>query len=178
MALESRPVDDSFAREIVGLRLWEQLDDRTVEQIRELWAHHPVLVFRRQALSEQELAKFSALFGPLERVVRTEWASPVVPEVGLISNLKDGQGRPIGGLGDGELEWHSDQSYMMKPATGAVLHALELPPAGGTTSWVDLSAAYDGLPERLKRRIDGRRGVFDYVKRLAGYQGVDRVISD
>jgi len=177
MALETRPIENHFARELLGLRLWEPLEDATVDQLRDLWAHHPVLVFRRQTLSEQELAKFSALFGPLERVVRTEWASPVVPEGGLISNLKDGQGKPIGGLGDGELQWHSDQSYMGNLATGAMLYAVEVPPEGGTTSWLDLSAAYEGLPERLKRQIEGRRGVFDYVKRLAGYQGVDRVIS-
>ena len=177
MPLETRPLDDGFAREVVGLRLWEPLDDLTVEQLRNLWARHPVLVFRRQAFSERELADFSALFGPLERVVRTEWASPVVPEVGLISNLKDGQAQPIGGLGDGELQWHSDQSYMMNPATGAALYAVELPPEGGTTSWVDLAAAYAGLPDRLKRLVEGRHGVFSYVKRLAGYQGVDRVIS-
>jgi alpha-ketoglutarate-dependent taurine dioxygenase len=177
MALESRPLDDSFAREVVGLRLWELLDDSTIDQLRDLWARHPVLVFRRQALSERELAQFSALFGPLERVVRTEWASPVVPEIGLISNLKDGQARPIGGLGDGELQWHSDQSYMMDPATGAVLYAVELPSDGGTTSWVDLSAAYAASPDRLKDLIQGRLAVFSYVKRLAGYQGVDRVIS-
>ena len=177
MALETRPIENHFARELLGLRLWEPLEDATVDQLRDLWAHHPVLVFRRQTLSEQELAKFSALFGPLERVVRTEWASPVVPEGGLISNLKDGQGKPIGGLGDGELQWHSDQSYMGNPATGAMLYAVEVPPEGGTTSWLDLSAAYEGLPERQKRQIEGRRGVFDYVKRLAGYQGVDRVIS-
>jgi alpha-ketoglutarate-dependent taurine dioxygenase len=101
-----------------------------------------------------------------------------VPEVGLISNLKDGQARPIGGLGDGEIQWHSDQSYMMKPATGAVLYALELPPEGGPTSWVDLCAAYAGLSDRLKRMVEGRRAVFSYVKRLAGYQGVDRAISE
>jgi taurine dioxygenase len=178
MLLETRPLGDSFACEVVGLRLWESLDDRAVDQLRELWAHHPVLVFRRQALSEHELAQFSALFGPLERVVRTEWASPTVPEVGLISNLKDGQSRPIGGLGDGEIQWHSDQSYMMEPATGAMLYALELPSDGGTTSWVDLSAAYTDLPDRLKRGIAGRRAVFSYVKRLAGYQGVDRTISE
>jgi taurine dioxygenase len=178
MTLESHPLDDSFACEVLGLRLWEPLDDGTVDELRDLWAHHPVLVFRRQALSEQELAGFSALFGPLERVVRTEWASPVVPEVGLISNLKDGQARPIGGLGDGEIQWHSDQSYMMKPATGAMLYALELPPEGGPTSWVDLCAAYAGLSDRLKRMIEGRRAIFSYVKRLAGYQGVDRAISE
>jgi taurine dioxygenase len=177
MPLECRSLGGSFARELLGLRLWELQDDRTVDQLRQLWAHHAVLVFRRQALSETELADFSGLFGPLERVVRTEWASPVVPEVGLISNLKDAQARPIGGLGDGELQWHSDQSYMVNPATGAMLYAVELPPEGGTTSWVDLSAAYDALPDRLRRAIEGKRAVFSYVKRLAGYQGVDRVIS-
>ncbi len=177
MPLQTRPLGDSFARELLGSYLWEAPDDLMVDQLRELWARHSVLVVRRQALSERELADFSALFGPLERVVRTEWASPVVPEVGLISNLKDGQAKPIGGLGDGELQWHSDQSYMTNPATGAALYAIELPPEGGTTSWVDLSAAYAALPDRLKRSVEGKRAVFSYVKRLAGYQGVDRVIS-
>jgi taurine dioxygenase len=177
MPLETRPLDNGFAHEVVGLRLWEALEDITVDRLRELWARHPVLVIRRQALSERELAEFSALFGPLERVVRTEWASPVVPEVGLISNLKDGQAQPIGGLGDGELQWHSDQSYMINPATGAALYGVELPSEGGTTSWVDLAAAHAELPDRLKRLVEGRHGVFSYVKRLAGYQGVDQVIS-
>ena len=173
MALQTRPLHGSFACEILGLRLWEPPNAQIADELRELWARHPVLVIRRQALSERELADFSALFGPLERVVRTEWASPVVPEIGLISNLKDGQGNPIGGLGDGELQWHSDQSYMMNPATGAALYAVELPPEGGTTSWVDLAAAHAGLSDRLKRLVDGQHGVFSYVKRLAGYQGVD-----
>ena len=178
MPIESRALDGSFAREVVGLQLWEPVDDLTIDELRDLWAHHPLMVFRRQALSEDELADFSALFGPLERIVRTDWASPVRPEVGVISNLKDGQGKPIGGLGDGEIQWHSDQSYMQNPATGAMLYALELPPEGGTTCWADLSAAYAGLPERLKRAVEDKRAIFDYTKRLAGYQGVDRVISE
>jgi len=176
--LEWRQLDNSFACEVLGPCLWEPQDDRTIDEVRNLWALHPVLVFRRQALSEDELANFSARFGPLERTVRTDWASPARPEVGLISNLKDAQAKPIGGLGDGEIQWHSDQSYMLNPATGAMLYALELPPEGGATSWVDLSAAYAGLPDRLKQAIEGKRGVFSYVKRLAGYQGVDRVISE
>src|SRR5262249_39463055 len=104
MALETRSLDNGVACEVLGLRLWEPLGEDAADQLRNLWARQPVLVFRRQALSERELAQFSAHFGPLERVVRTEWGSPVVPEIGLISNLKDGQARPIGGLGDGELQ--------------------------------------------------------------------------
>lgn len=178
MPLETRPLGERFACEVVGLHLWEPQDDRTIDELRVLWARHPVLVFRRQALSEDELADFSARFGPLERTVRTDWASPVRPEVSLISNLKDAQARPIGGLGDGEIQWHSDQSYMIEPATGAMLYALELPPEGGTTLWVDLCAAYAGLPPRLKHAVEGKRAIFSYSKRLAGYQGVDRVITE
>jgi taurine dioxygenase len=99
--------------------------------------------------------------------------------VTVISNLKDGLGRPIGGLGDGELQWHSDQSYMMKPATGAALYALELPAAGGETFWVDLRAAYARIPRQLRAQIAGKRGIFDYAKRLGGYgRETDRQISD
>jgi taurine dioxygenase len=176
--LESRVLNNGVACEVVRLRLWEPQNDQTIDRLRALWARHPVLVFRRQALSEDELADFSARFGPLERTVRTDWASPARPEVSLISNLKDAQAKAIGGLGDGEIQWHSDQSYMLNPATGAMLYALELPPEGGATSWVDLSAAYAALPDRLKRAVEGRQAIFSYAKRLAGYQGVDRVISE
>lgn len=176
---ETRQLHPTLAREVVGLRLWEALDETTIEELRRLYAQYGVLVFRRQALSEAELSAFCALFGPLERTVRSDWASPTVPEVTVLSNLKDGLGRPIGGLGDGELQWHSDQSYMLQPATGAALYALELPPEGGETFWVDLRAAYAGLPRQLRSKIAGKRGIFDYTKRLAGYgRDTDQQISE
>ncbi|HEX5452461.1 MAG TPA: TauD/TfdA family dioxygenase [Stellaceae bacterium] len=177
--VETRQLHPTLAREIVGFRLWERLDDATIAELRALYAQYGVLVFRRQALSEAELAAFCALFGPLERTVRSDWASPTTPEVTVLSNLKDGRGRPIGGLGDGELQWHSDQSYMMNPATGAALYALELPPEGGETFWIDLRAAYAGLSRQLRAKISGKRGVFDYAKRLAGYgRDSDQQISE
>src|SRR5712691_12503 len=177
--LETRQLHPSLAREVVGLNLWEPLDEATVAELRALYAQYGVLVFRRQALSEAEFAAFCTLFGPLERTVRSDWASPTTPEVTVVSNLKDGLGRPIGGLGDGELQWHSDQSYMLDPATGAALYALELPTEGGETFWVDLRAAYAGLPRQLRAAIAGKRGIFDYAKRLAGYgRETDRQIPE
>jgi taurine dioxygenase len=177
--LETRQLHPTLVREIIGLRLWERLDEATVAELRTLYGQYGVLVFRRQALSEVEVAAFCALFGPLARTVRSDWASPATPEVTILSNLKDGLGRPIGGLGDGELQWHSDQSYMMNPATGAALYALELPTEGGATFWVDLRAAYAGLPRQLRARITGKRGIFDYTKRLAGYgREADQQISE
>jgi taurine dioxygenase len=177
--LETRQLHPTLAREVVGLRLWERLEEATVAELRALYAQFGVLVFRRQALSEAELAAFCGLFGPLERTVRSDWASPATPEVTVLSNLKDGLGRPIGGLGDGELQWHSDQSYTLQPATGAALYALELPPEGGETFWVDLRAAYASLPRQLRAKIAGKRGIFDYTRRLAGYErAADQQISE
>ncbi len=179
MPLDTHMLHPSLACEVRGLALWEKQSAETVAELRALYARFGVLVFRRQALSEGELAGFCALLGPLERTVRGDWASPNVPEVTVLSNLRDGLGRPIGGLGDGELQWHSDQSYMIKPATGAALYALELPPEGGETFWVDLRAAYAALPRKLRAAITGKRGVFDYTKRLAGYgREADRQISE
>ncbi|HZT87031.1 MAG TPA: TauD/TfdA family dioxygenase [Stellaceae bacterium] len=177
--LKTRQLHPTLAREVIGLNLWQRQDDSTVAELRDLYSRHGVLVFRRQALSEAELAAFCGLLGKLERTVRSDWASPNVPEVTVLSNLKDGFGNPIGGLGDGELQWHSDQSYMQEPATGAALHAIELPPAGGETFWVDLRAAYAGLPRRLRGAIGSKRGIFDYAKRLAGYgRKSDQQISE
>ena len=177
--LETRQLHPTLAREVVGLRSWERLEEATVAELRALYAQFGVLVFRRQALSEAELAAFCALFGPLERTVRSDWASPATPEVTVLSNLKDGLGRPIGGLGDGELQWHSDQSYTLQPATGAALYALELPPEGGETFWVDLRAAYASLPRQLRAKTAGKRGIFDYTRRLAGYgRAADQQISE
>jgi taurine dioxygenase len=166
---------NSFAREITGIRLWEKQDVQTIEKLRALWAEHGILVFRRQSLSEDELANFCAQFGKLEFTVRRDWASAVRPEIGLISNLKSSEGKNIGGLGDGEVQWHSDQSYMVNPATGAGLYAVEIAHKGGTTMWANLAKAYAALPDDLRRRIEGKNAIFSYTKRLAGYQEADRM---
>src|SRR5262250_846059 len=116
--LVTRQLHATLAREVVGLRLWEHLDDATVAELGMLYAKYGVLVFRRQALSEAELVAFCALFGQPECTVRSDWASPTTPEVTVLSNLKDGLGRPIGGLGDGELQWHSDPTCLGRRQVG------------------------------------------------------------
>jgi alpha-ketoglutarate-dependent taurine dioxygenase len=176
--LETREIDGSFAREVVGVRLWERQDPATLEALRDLWAVCGVLVFRRQALTEDELTGFSAAFGQPQIIVRTDWASPNRPEVVIISNLKDANNKGIGGLGLGELEWHTDQSYIADPATGAMLYAVELPREGGGTWWANLNRAYEALPDHLCRAVEGKLGIFSYAKRLSGYQSNDQAVTE
>ncbi len=170
MELELRAINDGFGRQVVGIDLWTEIDDPTIDRIQVALSTIGVLVFRRQSLSEDELVAFSARFGQLEVIVRTDWESNIRPEVTHLSNLKDSQGRQIGRPGTGELEWHSDQSYRADPATGTFLYSVEVPTEGGNTYFANLHLAYEQLPQSLKNTIKARRGVFSYARRVAGYE--------
>ena len=171
MEFEARPIAGSFAREVVGLRLWEPLRDGDVAALGRLWSQCGVLVFRRQSLGEDEFAAFSGRFGVLEVHPRADWNSRANPNILNLSNLRNFSGEEIGGLGAGEIDWHTDQSYKLRPGTGAVLYGVELPKGGTPTWFANLRLAYAALPDATKRRIAGARAVYDYALRTAGYSG-------
>jgi alpha-ketoglutarate-dependent taurine dioxygenase len=76
-------------------------------------------------------------------------------------------------LGDGEAQWHIDQSYMPQPTFGTILFGAEIPPEGGDTWFADLATAYDRLPAALQAQIDGRR-VINSVDRHNRREGATR----
>ena len=162
-------LQDTFAHEVLDLNLWKDLDERTLNRLRIAWRRHGVLLFRRQSLSESELVSFFSHFGKSEVIVRTDWQSRNRDEVIHISNMKDASGRSIGGLGSGELDWHTDQSYMTDPATGALLYMVEMPNEGGTTYWANLQQAYDALNEETRSQIADLEAIYDYAKRQSSY---------
>ena len=137
----------TFAREVEGLALWMSLDDLTIARLADSWSRYGLLFFRRQVLSEAELVTFSNRFGEPDVIVREDWASTATPQVIQISNMKNYHGKSIGGLGVGELDWHTDQSYMIAPATGSVLYMVEMPSVPPVTYWANLQLAYDSLPK-------------------------------
>jgi alpha-ketoglutarate-dependent taurine dioxygenase len=176
--VEFRAINNSWVKEVIGVKLWEGISPDDLAAVRDEWAKTGVLVFRRQALSESELVAASAIFGTPEKVVRKDWASPISPEIILVSNLKDQDNNQIGMPGSGDVEWHTDQSYVLDPATGAALYGVDIPTEGGGTWWANLQEAYDALPDEVKHRIGGKHAIFSYAKRLAGYDEKARVVSE
>ena len=170
MELELRPIKEGFGKEVLGINLWNVPNDQIIDSIATALSTVGVLVFRRQSLSEDEIVTFTARFGELEIIVRSDWGSNIRPEVTHLSNLKDAEGRQIGRPGTGDLEWHSDQSYQARPATGTFLYSVEVPTEGGNTYFANLHLAYEALPQNLKDEINGRRGVFSYAHRVTGYE--------
>ena len=158
--------------------LWDAVGDGMAVELRALLARGGVLVFPRQALSEAELVRVAGMFGTIEASLRYDWASPYTREVGYISNLRDAEGRQIGGLGNNEVVWHSDQTYVSTPATGAMLYCLESPPRAARTSWADLRRAWEALPETTRARIEDYVAVFSYDKRAQSYEAGSRPSDD
>ena len=178
MALSFRKISDTYARQVDGADLWRALGDSDVADIRNNWREAGVLVFRRQCISEDELAAFSSRFGEPEIHPRTEWNSRNNPRVVLITNLRSFDGEELGALGSGELDWHTDQSYVRRPATGAIFHGIEVPPGGTPTYFANLRHAYRDLDSDIKQRIDGCRAIYDYVLRTAGYVGTQPKVDE
>ncbi len=161
MTLSTRSLSATFGVEVSGVDLSKPQDAQTARALRALWQKHELLLFRDQQLEERHLVDFSRNFGALEIHLRREYLSPENPEILYVSNLKK-DGKPIGILADTEVGWHYDQIYLPGPAVGSMLYSVIIPPDRGATSFADMSAAYEALPEATKARLAGRRAVQSY----------------
>lgn len=179
MSVQIRPIRDTFAREVIGQQLWQEISPADMDKIHSAWADSGVLVFRRQVLSEKELVALCNRFGRVFESIRSEWASPGCPEVILISNLKNDENKYIGLSGTKDVWWHTDQSYLANPATGSILYGVEIPFDGsGNTWWTNLRLAYDALPATLRTEAEGKRAIYDYNSRLESYEESARKVTE
>jgi len=151
--------------EIAGVDLSRELDDATFAAIADAFFEHQVVVFRGQQLTPSQQVAFTRRFGELEHHVRKEHRLAGHPEILIVSNVLDESGRAIG-VQDAGRFWHSDLSYKQVPSLLSALYALEVPVRDGrvlgATSFASTTAAYDALPEDLKRRLQGLRNVHSY----------------
>jgi taurine dioxygenase len=151
--------------EICGLDLARPLDDDTFARLARAFFENEVVFFRNQHLSPGQQVEFTRRFGVLEQHVRREHRLGGHPEILIVSNVLNDQGKAIGAQDAGRF-WHSDLSYKQEPSLLSALYALEVPHrdgvALGDTAFASTTAAYDALPEAMKRRIEGLTNVHSY----------------
>lgn len=160
----------ALGAEIGNVDVAQPLDAATIVAISTAWLEHLVLRIRGQHLTDPQLLDFSRQFGDLDPPGPNTYGKPFLPqhpEMNVISNIKEG-GAPIGGLGDGEAIWHADMTYIDNPPKASMLFSIEIPPAGGDTFWANMYMAYDTLPQRLGKAIEGRTAVHDATYNSAG----------
>jgi len=173
--LHAAPGAQGLGAEVTGVDL-RRIDGTDFAEIHHAWIDHQVLLFRGQSLADQDLITFSRRFGDLDHAPIQENGQTMangLPEIYVVSNVIE-NGVAIGSLGYGEAVWHTDMSYLRAPPKASMLYALEIPPSGGDTSFVDMYAAFEGLPEPLRRKALGLRVKHDGTYNSGGYvrQGV------
>ncbi len=153
--MDIRPILGRFGADITGVDL-SKLTDGEFETIYQAWLDYGVIRFHDQFLDAAGLQAFSQRFGPLEEVPAPEEVKKKLPSryVTAISNMKV-DGRPIGGLGNAEANWHADMTYLDNPPPASVLLGVIIPPEGGDTFFADQYAACEALPADLRRRVEG-----------------------
>ena len=151
MAFKLKALTGYIGAEITGLDLRQPVPEEVRAALNAAWAKHAVLVFRDQQLSPPQFAEAAQLFGSIMQQQLKNFALPDHPLVGTISSrdlpVKDGKLHVRG------ENFHTDHSNFPAPPKGTTLHAVNLPDGGGDTQFVDVRAAFDDLPDSMKRRI-------------------------
>ena len=148
--------------EVTGIDLNQPIDDGLREALNRAFVDHSVLVVRGQTFTPDQMLAAVRLFGEVFVQHNTRFALPECPLIHYISNqdkFPDGR-RYIPGEG-----YHTDHSNDRMPPKATVLHAVQLPHAGGDTQYVNMHAAYEGLSDAMRRRIDNLRAVHVYQSR-------------
>jgi taurine dioxygenase len=57
--------------------------------------------------------------------------------------------------------WHSDETFRAEPPMATVLVAKEVPALGGDTVFASMTAAFEGLSERMRQFISGLEAIHD-----------------
>jgi taurine dioxygenase len=172
MPIEIIPTGAALGAEIRGVDLARPLDDADFAAIERAYDEHGVIFFRGQKLTPPQQVAFTRRFGEIEfNIFGERWSVTGSPEIVVVSNAIE-NGAPIGVRRAGE-NWHSDMCYSARPPRGTMLHALEIPElhglALGDTEFASAAAAWDALPERLQKELDGRRALFDFAGRKRAF---------
>lgn len=128
------------------------IDAAGIEDLRQALARHRVLLIRDQQLDGDAYIRFGRQLGRPKIYVDARKRDEQFPEITLIHNRESTPGE----LRNSAQNWHSDASYDALPMAMTMLYAIEMPREGGETLFCDMAGSYAGLPEELRRKVDGR----------------------
>jgi taurine dioxygenase len=157
--MELSPLTGVIGAEVTGVDLAHELDGPAIDEVvAELGAaldRHHVVVVPAQRLAPEQQVELSHRFGP---PAQTPFIGtmPDHPEViRVVKEADEGAAFNFGGA------WHSDFSFLERPPSYTLLHAVDVPPVGGDTVWTSMVAALDQLPGDLREVVEqpGVQGV-------------------
>jgi taurine dioxygenase len=147
-----QPSGEVCGARVTGVDLRRPLDADTVAAIRAAWLEHHVLAFPDQALTDDDLERFTRCFGPFGD---DPFIAPIEGREHVIAiRRRADETAPLFAE-----NWHSDWSFQEQPPAGTCLYGITIPPVGGDTLFADQHAALDAMPDDLRARLDGRLAI-------------------
>lgn len=166
-----REIVPDFVAEISDFPI-HTMDQTVVGDLRKRWTKYPVLRFRNVPIGDAEQIALTKTLGPIFITTNVQHGKREdTPEIFVIANKKNPDGTPMGDLGDGEVQWHTDHWWIEQPPSAALLRALEVPPTGGNTHWANMYSAYAALPKSTKVRL---RGLYIHHQDVLDISGAPR----
>jgi taurine dioxygenase len=133
---------------VTNIDLAKPITAEQVKQIRDAWLEHHVLAFPDQAMSDDDLERFSLEFGPFGD---DPFIAPIEGRKHIIAVQRTaGETSPIFAEA-----WHTDWSFQATPPAGTCLYGITIPPHGGDTLFVDQHKALQAMPHDLRARLEG-----------------------
>jgi taurine dioxygenase len=143
------------------------MSDKEFWTLEQALGRYGVLSYPNQSLTSAQLKNFAERFGKLEINVANAYQDAGLPEVMILSNKRDAQGKPLG-LSDAGQDWHTDMSYSKTIAFTNILYGLEIPHRDGkplgNTEFLNMHQAYEDLSADIKGKLEGMTILHDFAK--------------
>ena len=155
MTMKINSLTGAIGADISGLDL-SDVDDDAGAVLRAALDEHLVIRVRKQSLDRFQLSDLARTFGPpfLHPLVQNGFDDcPDVLE--LVREASDAT------LFGGE-SWHTDISWLKPAGYASILHALEIPPVGGDTSFASTIAAFAALSSSFQDMLRDLSAVHAY----------------
>lgn len=182
--LTIEPVSSHLGAEVSGLRLRDMINntaDKVFVQLRAALDEHLVLLFRNQELWPGELVRFAQMIGsgPFVDLKRANNPAavhiPEHPDIKVISNGSDREGRPLGDVSDSLPQiWHSDGAGQDVPTGITTFYARQAPVPPPHTKWLNMYRVFDTMPTPLRRAAVGLQAIHWMGARSASYADFER----
>jgi len=144
----------NIGAEIRGLDLRQAIPDDIFQDLHAAFCHHQVLVFRGQDITLEQQMAFGRRFGELS----IHPFSPNLDEHREVIVLDYSESNPPA-LTD---QWHADETFRAAPPLATILRSKAIPAYGGDTCFASMSAAYQGLSQRMQQYIHGLTAIHDF----------------
>lgn len=152
MTINIIPTGESCGALIEGVDLTIPLSDEVVEQIREAWGEHHVIIFKNQQLSDDDIERVSSYFGDLA-------IDPFVTSIPGRKHMISIQREADETSAIFADIWHADWTFKANPPFATCLYSIEIPPVGGDTLFANQTMALDEMPEELRNKIENQLAI-------------------